>query len=204
MAETDVQEEEGSPPNTPPERKEVQGKKEGRPAFQGSTLLITGEPGTGKTTLLRRALASFSGPAGGFYTQEIRSGGTRLGFRLETLDGEQATLAHVDFKSPHRVSKYGVDAASLERVGVAALKRAREQGGLVVVDEIGKMELLSQVFREVVEEAIREGRVLGTIMQAPHPWADRIRALPQVRLLTLHRGNFERTLEEVQSWLEAR
>jgi len=86
--------------------------------------LLTGRPGTGKTSLIRQMLAGIRGKTGGFYTEEIRSQGIREGFRLVTLDGQTVLLAHVDIHSPYRVSKYGVDIDSLERVGVSALHRA--------------------------------------------------------------------------------
>ena len=71
-----------------------------------STILVTGKPGCGKTTLIKR-LADVTGKrAGGFYTEEIRGGGRRQGFRLVTLDGDKATFAHCDIQSPYKVSKY--------------------------------------------------------------------------------------------------
>ena len=111
-------------------------------------------------------------------------------------------MAHVDLPGPFRVGKYGVDVAALERVGVKALRKAIEEKGLVVVDEIGKMELFSTAFREAVAQVLERGRVLGTIMLAPHPVADRIKALPQVQVLLLTRSNFQARLQEVRAWLE--
>jgi len=110
--------------------------------------LLTGRPGTGKTSLIKQVAAQMKGKAGGFYTEEIRTRGIREGFRLITLDGEETILAHVSFHSPYRVSKYGVDSKTLEQVGVPALRRAAQQCDLVIIDEIGKMELFSTAFRE--------------------------------------------------------
>ena len=115
--------------------------------------LLTGGPGVGKTTIIKRALERARISAGGFFTEEIRAVGVRQGFRIVTLDGESATLSHTDIGSPYRVGKYGVDIEALERVGVAAIREAVRQHELVVIDEIGKMELFSSVFKEAVEEA---------------------------------------------------
>ena len=166
--------------------------------------LLTGRPGTGKTSLIKQAVAGMRGNAGGFYTEEIRSQGIRQGFRLITLDGQQATLAHVNISSPYRVSKYGVDIDSLDRVGVPALHQAVRQCDLVVIDEIGKMELFSANFREAVWQIIGSGRrVLGTIMLNPNPWADRVKQNPQVNLIEVTRTNYYRVLEELRHWLSA-
>ena len=165
--------------------------------------LLTGRPGCGKTSLIKQAVADFQVRAGGFYTEEIRGQGARLGFRLITLDGQQAILAHTDIQSRYRVSKYGVDIDSLERVGVPALHKAAGQDELVVIDEIGKMELFSARFRESVLAIVNGGkRVLGTIMLGPNPWADSLKRLPQVRLITVNRDNSHQVLQELRRWLK--
>ncbi|MFH1651904.1 MAG: NTPase [Chloroflexota bacterium] len=164
--------------------------------------LLTGLPGTGKTTLVKRAVAGFPGGAGGFYTEEIRRGGERLGFQLVTLDGQEGVLAHVDFARRYRVGKYGVAVDVLEEVGVSALKRAIARCSVIVIDEIGKMELFSELFREAVLAAVESGRkVLGTVMLRSHPWADGLKKLPGVNLFEVTRDNRDRLLVEIQDWL---
>lgn len=165
--------------------------------------LLTGRPGTGKTSLIKQAVAGVKGKTGGFYTEEVRSQGIRQGFRLVTLDGQSTILAHINIHSPYRVSKYGVDIDSLDRVGVSSLRQAAKECDLVVIDEIGKMELFSANFRETVLQIINSGkRVLGTIMLNPNPWADEIKRRPQVNLITVTRDNHQRVLAELLLWLE--
>ena len=166
--------------------------------------LLTGAPGTGKTSLIKQVVAGMKGKAGGFYTEEIRTQGARQGFRLVTLDGQDTILAHVNTDSQYRVGKYGVDIDSLDRVGAPALRKAAEQCELVVIDEIGKMELFSASFREAVSEMIDSGkRILGTIMLKPHPWADAIKRKPQVSVIEVTRTNYQQVLEELLRWLKA-
>ena len=142
------------------------------------------------------------GKAGGFYTEEIRTWGVREGFRLVTLDGEDTILAHVNIHSPYRVSKYGVDIDALERVGIPALHKAVQQRDLIVVDEIGKMELFSADFRETVARMIDSGtRILGTIMLNSNPWADAIKRQPQINLVTVTRANYQQVLGDLRNWL---
>ncbi len=164
--------------------------------------LLTGGPGVGKTTIIKQALSRVSVRVGGFFTEEIRTGGVRQGFRIVTLDGRSAILSHVDIKGPYRVGKYGVDIEGLDRVGVAAVKDAIKGCDLVVIDEIGKMELFSPYFREAVLEAIDSGKkVLGTIMLASHPWADEIKRRPTVATISVTRMNRGQVLEQVLKWL---
>jgi len=165
-------------------------------------LLLTGKPGTGKTALIKEALASTKVKGGGFYTEEIRTGGIRQGFKLVTLDGREAILAHVGISSPCQVSKYRVDTDSLDRVGVSALRQALKESDLIVIDEIGKMELLSPRFRETVTQAITSGKkVLGTIMLNLHPFADEIKRHPEVETLLVTRDNRTEAMRKVLNWL---
>ena len=103
-------------------------------------ILITGLPGTGKTTLLRKvaeALKPFH-PAG-FFTSEIREANGRKGFELRSLGGEKGLLAHVDIKSPFRVGKYNVDVQGFEAF-LGTIPFLGPSVGLIIIDEIGKME----------------------------------------------------------------
>jgi len=162
------------------------------------TILLTGPPGVGKTTIIQQVVARLPGRAGGFYTAEIREHGERVGFRLVTLDGEEGFLAHVANRSPYRVGRYGVDLADLERVGVAAIRQAIAARDVVVIDEIGKMELFSAAFRAAVQEAVDSPKpVLGTITFRPHPWADGLKRHPHVQLLVVTLANRHALAERV-------
>ena len=165
-----------------------------------STFLVTGNPGIGKTTIIRQVVSTMRMRAAGFYTEDLRASGRRDGFRIVTLDGETALLAAAGHPGPVRVSKYGIDIEGLERVGVHALKVGRERGYVLVVDEIGRMQLFSREFRQLILSAIRDGHpILGTIMQGRNKYADRIRELHQVQTLTLtdeNRGEILRFLRD--------
>ncbi len=170
----------------------------------GRTILLTGRPGIGKTTVIKEVVDRLGGRAGGFYTAEIRKGGRRQGFKIVTLEGQEGVLSHVNIKGSPRVSRYGVNLKDLEEIGVAALRRAIAEADFVVVDEIGKMELFSDAFRKAVMEAIESDKiVLGTVMATRHPWVDALKALPQVTVLELTVANRDRMVQLVVERLQS-
>ncbi len=167
------------------------------------TLLITGRPGVGKTTLIKAVIAPLGDRAGGFYTEEILGPGGRKGFRLITLDGQTAVIAHVDFKSRSQVGRYGVDVSTIDRVGAGAIHAAVEHKPIVIIDEIGKMELFSAQFQSAVLKALSSPKiVLATVMLADHPWVAALKMLPTITVWEINQTNRLRLIAEVRGWLE--
>lgn len=149
-------------------------------------VLVTGRPGVGKTTLVRAVVDALGVRAMGFVTREIREGGERVGFSIADLDGPSGVLARIDLASPYRVARYGVNRDDLERIGVAALDRAVGRASLIVMDEVGRMELCSDLFQAAVRRALdSEVPVLATIQDRANPFLDAIRARHDVQLLTI-------------------
>jgi len=116
-------------------------------------LLIQGPPGVGKTTVIKKVAKILKNPAG-FYTEEIRKAGTRVGFKVKSFEGKERVFAHKDYKSPYKVGKYKVNIEDFESVAIPALKDGLERREILLVDEIGKMEMFSQKFREKSKEAL--------------------------------------------------
>ncbi len=165
--------------------------------------LLTGQPGTGKTSIIKEALSKVKIKAGGFYTEEIRTGGVRQGFRIITMEGQNAVLAHVNISTYCRVSKYGVDVQGLNEVGARAIYTAIDGSDLIVIDEIGKMELFSSEFKDAVLKAMNSGKkVLGTVMFAPNTFADQIKRHAEVEVITVTKANRDEVLRKVLKWLE--
>ncbi|HVO26881.1 MAG TPA: nucleoside-triphosphatase [Candidatus Margulisiibacteriota bacterium] len=120
-------------------------------------LLVTGVPGVGKTTLLRSVAQQAPQPLGGFTTDEIRTQGQRVGFRIVPLHGRGRIMAHVDRRSRTRVGHYGVDVAAIE---TAPGKMAPPQGERTFVNE-GET-YTAHPERPHLLSARLEGRDLGT------------------------------------------
>ncbi len=113
-------------------------------------ILLTGKPGIGKTSVIKKIVPLLGTEAGGFFTEEIRVMERRMGFRVVTLDGAEGVLAHVECNSNYTVGKYRVDQDSFERVAIPALESAIKHKSIIIIDEIGKMELFSMKFRMLV------------------------------------------------------
>ncbi len=147
-------------------------------------ILITGLPGSGKTTLIKKLadeLREFY-PAG-FYTEETRSNGSRTGFKLTSLDRKiTGTLAHVDNKGPHRVGKYGVDLEGFDQF-LETLQMFNRPPRLVIIDEIGKMECLSTKFRGLVAALLNAlAPVIATIAMKAGGFIDEVKHRGDVQL----------------------
>ncbi|HEY3123706.1 MAG TPA: NTPase [Thermoanaerobaculia bacterium] len=171
---------------------------------QPLALLLTGPPGVGKTNVLRRAAEELADlKIRGFTTDEIREAGRRVGFRIETFDGRSAVLAHVKIRSPHKVSKYGVDLEALERVVAAQFSRTRAD--VVLIDEIGRMECLSKVFVEAVESLLESAHVLvATVALRGEGFIQAVKRRPGVVLWQISRANRDEMPAFVVEWIRSR
>lgn len=152
--------------------------------------LLTGEPGIGKTTIIKAILSEIHLDAGGFITEEMRSGKTRKGFQLMTLDGKQAIMASLSKKSTYKVGKYGVDLDVLKNIAVPSLSKALDEKKLIVVDEIGKMECFSKEFRDMVERCLNAPKpVLGTIQNFASPFINSVTNRQDIVIITVTEDN---------------
>ena len=163
-----------------------------------SNIFITGQPAIGKTTLVKRLfdrLTDFQ-PAG-FYTEEIRRKGQRIGFRLKSPEGVEGILSHVDIQSPHRVSKYGVDVHGFESF-LDNIKLDSPQASLVIIDEIGKMECYSEKFIQMMNKLL-DSRVpvIATIALKGGGFIADVRRRTDIEWYELSRSSRNHVLEDI-------
>ncbi len=152
----------------------------------------------GKTSVIQKLTSRLCGRAKGFYTEEIRKKGRRLGFELRLLTGESRVFAHVDFKSPCRVGKYGVDVSALDELGVKTIREALVEEKVIIIDEIGKMELYSRAFREVVTEVFDSRLpVVATITCKETAFTRKLKVRPGVNLIEVTHDNRDTLAEHI-------
>jgi nucleoside-triphosphatase len=168
--------------------------------MMATRVLIEGRPGSGKTTVAARLadlLAERGVAVRGFVTHEIREGGSRVGFEVERIDGQRATLAHVQLAGPPRVGKYGVDLEAFERVALPALETPPHRS-VVVIDELGKMELASERFRDAVSSLVdTQVDLVATVHVFRNPFTDELKRRPDVEHLEVTHANRNELPEEL-------
>ncbi len=159
-------------------------------------ILVSGRPGIGKTTLIKRLAERISGC--GFYTEEVRFNGRRIGFDgVRIPSGERVILARVG-KEPPRVGKYSVSPRGVETL-IRWLENCK---GTIYVDEIGPMELLHPGFGDaVLRSAERSNVFVGTVhRRIAREWANKLNA----KLFWLTEENRERVFQEILRNLTSR
>lgn len=169
-------------------------------------VFITGPPGVGKTIAVQKVteeLKAKSIPVQGFFTAEVRNGGKRSGFDIVSLKGQRGVLSRIGTSKPGpRVGQYTVDVKSFEHIALQALELPQQEKVIMVIDEIGKMELFSQTFIRTVRGLLHQERVtlFGTIpIQKGKPLSlvEEIRSHENVQVFSLSKSNRDEAVQEI-------
>ncbi len=131
-------------------------------------ILVTGKPGIGKTSILRRTVKELKNrkyEVGGMICREVREGGVRVGFEIMDLSTEtRGWLAHVNQPTGPKIGKYHVNLTDLEVIGVGAILDAIQNADVVAIDELGPMEFSSIAFSKALVKAVESNKpLIGTV-----------------------------------------
>jgi len=154
-------------------------------------LFLTGCPGVGKTTVLLQiveALKVKGCSVGGMISREVRSCGDRVGFEILDLSSDRrGWLAHVNQKTGPKIGKYKVNMKDLENIGVSAIEQAVRSMDVVIIDEVGPMELFSEKFQVAIGEAVESGKlVIGVVhWKARSKLVDKVTAREDAKVFTV-------------------
>lgn len=169
----------------------------------GRTLILSGTPGIGKTTLIKAVIKELGDQAGGFFSEEILGPGGRKGYKLVTLDGQWGIMAHADFKSKSNFGRFGVETHIIDRLGAGAINAALTDKPVVVIDEIGKITMFSSQFQSAAVKAVGSPKVvLATAMSDNHPWLMALKAFPGVTVWEVTKKNRTALVKQVLEWVE--
>jgi len=164
---------------------------DGRHKNSKKVFLLTGKPRMGKTTMIKKLIKEIGADnCGGFYTEEIIHANDRIGFRCVSVKGGSAEIANVESQSKTRIGRYGVDINIFEEFVIKALQDAINSKRIIVIDEIGFMQMLSPAFSEIVHDIISGNHiVIGTVPVDSHPEIDKIKYLMDVAITSLNEFN---------------
>ncbi|XP_067278110.1 cancer-related nucleoside-triphosphatase isoform X2 [Pseudorasbora parva] len=176
-------------------------------------VFLTGVPGVGKTTLVKKvceAMASAAVSVSGFYTEEVRERGRRAGFDVVTLTGDRGRLSRLSTESAaggreYRVGQYVVDLQSFESLTLPLFRNMCEgRERVFVIDEIGKMELFSQAFIRAVRQTLDGSScsILGTIpvpKGKPLTLVEEVRSRQDVKIFMVTKENRDTIFDDIVS-----
>ncbi len=157
---------------------------------KGIKVLLTGLPRSGKTTIIKKVIPELKRDYQlyGFYTEEIVENNERVGFEIITVDGEREILAHkTKILSTIQLKSYRINLSGFEKVALESLKRglARNiKNPLFIIDEIGKMELLSKEFRLLVTKLFdRPYNILATAPLRDLPFTRQLKKRSDLQII---------------------
>jgi len=171
-------------------------------------ILITGPPRCGKSTLIVKLIEYFSKrqfTIHGFLTPEVREGSNRIGFDIEDIKSkEREKLARKgNYNTKYHLGSYCVFIESIEKI-ISKYEDIRfQEGDLIIIDEIGKMELFSKKFQEFIIKIFASNiSIIATIgLTVKHSIKDHLLNLPGVKIFNLNIQNFHRTYQKITSMI---
>jgi nucleoside-triphosphatase len=166
-------------------------------------IFITGHPGIGKTTLIKKLFDELKdlNPVG-FYTTEKREEGIRKGFELISLSGRKGLLSHTDIRSPYRVGRYGVDIRGFENF-LDSISFLDPAPNFIIIDEIGKMECFSDKFKKLINGILNSDKlIIATISMKGGNIISDIKKRDDIKLFKITQSNRDTLSSEILKYIK--
>ena len=171
-------------------------------AIKESNIFVTGPPRCGKSTLIEKVINRMGGPATGFFTREIQERGRRVGFSITTLDGKKGILAHQNIRSQFRVGKYSVNIDDIDSLAVPAMV-PKQKGEIIVIDEIGKMECFSGLFKKTLIQVLDYPNcIIRSIALKGDHFIQQLKERSDVRLVYISLQNRNMLVEKIINYVQ--
>ena len=171
--------------------------------MQKRVLLLTGDPGVGKTTVLIKMVEALKAKGinvGGMISREAREGNVRVGFEIIDLtSNKHGWLAHINQRTGPQVGKYHINLEDLENIGATAIVEAVEKCDVIAIDEIGPMEFYSQRFKQAVKQALESRKVVLAVVhgKARDPLINEAKQREGSEIFTVTLANRDKLAEEI-------
>jgi len=150
-------------------------------------IFLTAKPRTGKSTAIKK-IVEFLGKENcyGFYTEEIRVNGIREGFKIITMDGREGVFASTTSNSKIRLSRYGLDMDTFENLCISSIKNISDENKMIVIDEVGPMQIFSELFKQTLEEVLElSNPIIGAVFFDKYPWIDEFKLRKEIKVVEI-------------------
>lgn len=174
-------------------------------------ILLTGEPGTGKTTLLKEVLETLKSYRSwkGIITEELKTNGIRSGFQAINSENISYLIAHISLiESNHTVGKYKINLDAIDNFITDEIQTFQNQfpfienpKPILVIDEIGKMQMLSESFNQTIKDvfALKEIDIIATITKDKDLWPNCLKNRKSITTYELNETNYKTTKDQIES-----
>lgn len=166
-------------------------------------ILVTAPPRTGKSTLISKIVKKLDNyKIAGFYTEEIRESDERIGFKIKTLDGVEGILASIYVESDLKISRYNVDLETFEAICIPCLEKALKDADIIVIDEIGPMQIFSERFKNLLLDIVKSNKtVLASIFLSSYEWIDDYKKNKEFEIIEINAENRDELVDEIAKTL---
>ena len=154
-------------------------------------IFLTGEKQVGKSTLWKKVLERSGISVSGFQTLEYLVNGSFRGYRLHALGRTPAEMGNdVPISVFLRRKLHLPVTESFDIFGTELLQLALEDGGFILMDELGSFERSAFRFRQAVTDCLDGNcHVLAVLQKVEDPFLEEMMNRPDARVFTVTEEN---------------